>query len=450
MKMSDAFDKKFREKLSEGDIPFDADAWKKMERKLDALNGDGSSRRTFWWWLAPLLLVLLGTGAFLWWRGSTSSSEQEQSPIITNNSTTPKQEKESDTSGEKATTSLPNQQQSRSAVPGSEQKSTIPPVPQPATGKNNETDKHTLPPVVKPEAGRTNKPSPLVDSRQPSAPPVLSYPAKKRSEQTEDKAAANLTVPAKEANRQENILHLLATLYPEDKEIPATVKGNGRVPLKEPVKPATEKTKEKKAVPSRKGFSLGIVGGPVLNVAPSLQYGQIGLDGGLLLSYHVNNRWSFTTGAVYSNKPYGGTPNDYGAVRKLPPPPTPYYAIRKVDAVCGVLDIPVNINYAFMNAPNYTLSATAGLSSYLMLKEDYKYWYQSGWDKDYKFKNANQHYLAVLNLAFTYQFPLNKNMSLGVQPFAKIPFRPVGYGEVKLYSTGVMLQLNFNTARRNR
>ncbi len=59
--MIDAFDKKFREKLSEGDIPFDADAWKKMEKKLDALNGrDGSSRKSFWRWLAPLLLSTPG------------------------------------------------------------------------------------------------------------------------------------------------------------------------------------------------------------------------------------------------------------------------------------------------------------------------------------------------------------------------------------------------------
>ncbi len=57
-----------------------------------------------------------------------------------------------------------------------------------------------------------------------------------------------------------------------------------------------------------------------------------------------------------------------------------------------------------------------------MLKEKYNYKYQSGWESDKEFTNANQHYLAVLNLAFTYQFPLNNNMSLGVQPFIKIPF----------------------------
>jgi len=434
--MSDAFEKKFREKLSEGDIPFDADAWKKMEKKLDALNDDGSSRKSFWRWLAPLLLLLLGTGAFFWWRNSSTSDVRQ--PVSSNNTTTvPQQQTHNDSPEEKSRAT--DHQQQTPAVPGAAQQTTA----------ENKTDKNTVPPVAaKPAGGQHRVPSPLVDRHQPAAAPVLSYPVKEREQLTE--AGAVKTGETNEAgNSNENILQLLATLYPKEQQIPSTLKGKGRVPVKQPLKPAADKTKEQKEVPPRKGFSFTLTGGPVYNVAPSLQYGRVGLDGGLLLSYHVNNHWSFTTGAIYSQKPYGGTWRDYGVLKNWSPP-DPYHVIRKIDANCGVLDIPVNINYAFMNRPNYTLSATAGLSSYLMLKEKYNYKYQTGWDKDYEFTNDNQHYFAVLNLAFTYQFPLNKNMSLGIQPFTKIPLRRVGYGEVKLYSTGLMLQLNFNSARHKR
>lgn len=442
--MSDAFEKKFREKLSEGDIPFDADAWKGMEKKLDALNEDGSSRKSFWRWLAPLLLLLLGTGAFFWWRSSTSSNEQP-SPVSSNNTTTvPQQQTQSDSPGEEATTN--NNNSKPSAVPGEEKKTTAPAVPVPTGDSKSNKDKNTVAPAAKPGGEKNRIPSPLVDRQKQSAVPVLSYPVKEQ-EQPADAGAEKTTANSEETN-QDNILHLLSTLYPNEEQIPADIKGKGRIPVKQNLKPADEKTKEKKGMPSRKGFSLTLTGGPVYNVAPSLQYGKLGIDGGLLLSYHVNNHWSFTTGAIYSQKPYGGTWRDYGVLKNWPP--DPYHVVRKIDANCGVLDVPININYAFMNRPNYTLSATAGLSSYLMLKEKYNYKYQTGWDKDLEFTNANQHYLAVLNLAFTYQFPLNKNTSLGIQPFAKIPFRPVGYGEVKLYSTGVMLQLNFNASRPKR
>jgi hypothetical protein len=444
--MSDAFDKKFREKLSEGDIPFDADAWKKMEKKLDALNEDGSSRKSFWRWLVPLLLLLLGTGAFFWWRSSTSSDNQPPAVSSNNTTTGPQQPTQSQGPEDKATTNNTDKtKQQATAVPGEEQKTTAPSVSAPVTV--NKANKNTVPPAEK-SAGEKNRiPSPLVDRIKRPAVPVLSYPVKEK-EQTKATGTEKTGVTNKETE-QENILQLLATLYPKDEQIPANIKGSGRVPVKQAPKPADEKTKEKKEVPSRKGFSLTLAGGTVYNVAPSLEYGRLGLDGGLLLSYHVNNHWSFTTGAIYSQKPYGGTWRDYGVLKNWTSP-DPYHVVRKIDANCGVLDIPVNINYAFMNTPNYTLSATAGLSSYLMLKEKYTYKYQTGWDSDKEFTNANQHYLAVLNLAFTYQFPLNKNMSLGVQPFTKIPLRPVGFGEVRLYSTGVMLQLNFNSTRHKR
>jgi hypothetical protein len=159
----------------------------------------------------------------------------------------------------------------------------------------------------------------------------------------------------------------------------------------------------------------------------------------------VNNRWSFTTGVVYSDKPYGGTRNDYKVVKTWS---YPMNQVKRIDANCRVLDIPVNINYTFMDKPKYTLTASVGLSSYLMLKENYSYKrdYMPDWEKS--LSNENQHYLSVLNLGFSYQFPLNNRMSLGIQPFAKIPLRDIGYGQVKLYSTGVAVQLNFNRFTR--
>ncbi|GAA0531261.1 hypothetical protein GCM10009415_10850 [Chitinophaga japonensis] len=248
------------------------------------------------------------------------------------------------------------------------------------------------------------------------------------------------------------MLHLLSTLYAGNTPVAADLHAVPRVLLKE-IKPLPEENGQqnrKDQVPSRKGFSVGLMLGPVFNVAPSLQYGRIGVDAGILLSYHVNNRWSFSTGAVYSMKPYGGTPGDYGVTKDWLPPYDPAHTVRQIDANCNVLDIPLNINYTFMDRPNYALSATAGISSYFMLKEKYTYKYQGVYDKGYELRNQNKHYFSVLNLAFTYQFPLSRHSSLGIQPFVKVPLKEVGYGQVKLYSTGVTIQMNLNMRRKNR
>lgn len=444
--MSDAFDKKFREKLSDVDIPFDADAWNKMEKKLDALNDDGSSRRTFWWWLAPLLLLLLGTGAYLWWQQSTPrSASQAPAEKTADQVTIPQQQKEV-SSPENKTIDSPGKGTGQSSVPGQQVINT------PAQPSHNiasdaeKAEKNNAPAARTTETPKARVPSPLANRQESSVVP--DQPGKQQQIKT-DPAKAETDVTINEADKR-TIPDSSAARAPKDDQIAAKLKSSSNPPVKGPVKKADESSKEEKVVPPRKGFSIGVVLGPVFNVAPSMWYGRFGVDGGLLLSYHVNNRWSFTTGAIYSVKPYGGTLDDYGVSKRWPPPTNPNYAIRNIDANCNVLDVPVNINYTFMDRPKYALSASAGMSSYFMLKEKYNYKYQSSWERDTEITNENRHYMAVLNLAFTYQFPISNHMSLGIQPFAKVPLRGVGYGEVKLYSTGVLLQLNFNRARRTR
>jgi len=446
--MSDAFDKKFRERLSEENFPFDPDAWKKMEKKLDALDND-TNRKPFWWWLAPLVLILLGTGAFIWLRNSTTTTT---SPVVETAKTT---EQASTTSpADSALTS-----KEKGVAPNDDNSPVTPPVAKtPSTSaaattgvpKQNNNVTTTDAPANKNKqnnqnAGKgfsadrlVNKPgtkntSPVTDpSQQPSPAGITGTDVSNTSKPVDNTSGSE----------ENEVLRLLNTHYFTNPAVSDKLNRSGHLPIKE----ITEKTEKKKnTVPNRKGFSVGLMLGPVFNVAPSLEYGKFGLDGGLLVNYNLNNRWSFTTGAIYSDKPYGGTRKDYGVVKTWS---YPMNTVKRIDANCKVLDVPININYTFMDRPKYNLTATVGLSSYFMLREKYTYKidYMPDWEKS--LSNENQHYLSVLNLAFTYQLPLNSHMSLGIQPFAKIPLGDIGYGQVKLYSTGVAVQLNFNQFRR--
>jgi hypothetical protein len=439
--MSDEFDKKLREKLSEADIPFEPESWQKMEQKLDALNNGSSRRRIFWWWLAPLLLLLLGTGAYLWWQPTASDGglqapsekiSEQQSPDRSPAKDSFHQEQSSPSQ------TIAQQEQQQTPAPGS---ITIP----------RETtvikDKKAVPEQGHPAVNKPAAPPPGVGPHQPSSAPALIYPQQQREA---TKAAVKKEKAGNTADSNNNIPQLppAAMPQPEEKKIASKSGDSSNSPVKKPVKETEKESKEKDTPPKRKGFSIGIMLGPVLNVAPSMQYGRIGLDAGVLLNYHINNRWSVTSGAIYSIKPYGGTLSDYGVSKKWRPPYNPDYAIKHIDANCNVLDVPLNINYTFMDKSKYTLSATAGVSSYFMLKEKYDYILQNAYPQKRELTNENQHYAALLNLAFTYQFPVSRRMSLGIQPYAKIPFRGVGFGEVRLYSTGVAVQVNFNSFRR--
>jgi len=448
--MSDAFDNKFRERLSEENFPFDPEAWKKMEKKLDALDND-TNRKPFWWWLAPLVLILLGTGAFIWWRNSTTTAT---SPVAETAKTT--EQVITTSPADSALTSkekivAPNDDNSTVIAPVAKTPSTSPAattlIP---IRKNNLTTAD----ASANNSGQKNNPSPkgfaadrLVNKPGTKTTPPAADPSEQplaKSNGITGTGISNTSKPAgNNSGAEENkVLRLLNTHYFTNPAVSDKLTRSGHLPIKE----IAEKTEKKKnTVPNRKGFSVGLMLGPVFNVAPSLEYGKFGLDGGILVNYHINNRWSFTSGAIYSDKPYGGTRKDYGIVKTWS---YPMNTVKRIDANCRVLDVPININYTFMDRPKYSLTATVGLSSYFMLKEEYTYKrdYMPDWEKS--LSNENQHYLSVLNLAFTYQLPLNSHMSLGIQPFAKVPLGDIGYGQVKLYSTGVAVQLNFNQFRR--
>ena len=174
-----------------------------------------------------------------------------------------------------------------------------------------------------------------------------------------------------------------------------------------------------------------------------MNYGKIGFNAGVLAHYYFNKHWFVTTGAVYSKKIYGATDKDYNMSGY---PNT--YGLVKVNANCDVLDIPVNANYTFLEVKNNTVSATLGLSNYFMLKEKYQYIYKIYPTMEKTVENENQHYLAILNVGALYQHPAGRRLIIGVQPYAKIPLRGVGLGQVKLYSAGVSLQVNLVGKKR--
>lgn len=77
-----------------------------------------------------------------------------------------------------------------------------------------------------------------------------------------------------------------------------------------------------------------------------------------------------------------------------------------LDASCNVLEIPLAASYKIADNARRSINLNAGLSSYLMLKEDYifKYDNQYGTERERTLQktNANQHLMSVMDLSATY------------------------------------------------
>lgn len=204
------------------------------------------------------------------------------------------------------------------------------------------------------------------------------------------------------------------------------------------------KTDNKKAV-KLSGFhpqyALTVLASSNFNGVGSFSNSEMGTAGGFLFSAGVTKKLTISIGAVYAYTPYSTEFYNYHTSYKFKTDP------QTVNADCRVLDIPLNVDYKFAVKGKNAFSVGSGLSTYIMLREDYHYNYANYNPyalTDVAIVNKNRHFLGVLNLEATYQRQLNTKLSLAVQPYVKLPLTDIGGGQVKLQSTGVAVGLSWN------
>lgn len=183
----------------------------------------------------------------------------------------------------------------------------------------------------------------------------------------------------------------------------------------------------------------------------SLDMSATGLDGftdpgtmfGLGVEYYFANSWSIQTGAAISVKKYRALGTEYETPGWIAARPDDFIEAL---ANCLVIDLPLNLRKYFTTKKGRTFFVSTGVSSYLMLRETYEYEYtedRPNWLPEWTIRNRNQHYFGILNLSFGFEKPLGKNLSLGIEPFAKLPLTGIGAGGVRFLSFGTNLAIRF-------
>ncbi len=172
-----------------------------------------------------------------------------------------------------------------------------------------------------------------------------------------------------------------------------------------------------------------------------------GTNAGVRLEYRLSNRSSVNAGLVHSVKNYSAKPEDYH-----PPYGTWGYGRKPsaIDAKCKVLDIPLNLRFDAIRQPKYTLFVSNGLSSYIMLSERYNYTYDvpnSYLIQRWTGRRTGNFYFSVYNVSMGYERQFNKRFSWQVEPFLKLPLGGVGFGKVRLLSTGVFFTAKYHLLR---
>lgn len=189
--------------------------------------------------------------------------------------------------------------------------------------------------------------------------------------------------------------------------------------------------------------SLALVLAPDFNSTTQVIGGKANLAFGVGIGIGLTKKLSVQTGINYGHKNYDANADNYTFNN-----PNTKYTITEVNATCEVIEIPLRAALTISENQKRSIEVNAGLSSYMMLKENYLYKYTavSGRaDRLVEATNENQHLLSIVDLSATYNIKLkNKKLAIGIEPYVKIPLTGIGVGSVPLKSSGIALKLRYD------
>jgi hypothetical protein len=163
----------------------------------------------------------------------------------------------------------------------------------------------------------------------------------------------------------------------------------------------------------------------------------------LLIEYSFLPKLYFQTGLIRSSKGYNAKageyewPSDWNNQKVRP---------LSVDAICKVIEIPLNLRFDISQNERSRWFVSAGASSYYMQKEKYDYNYPPHsygilWP-DYK-TSTGWYWLSHLNASAGFEYRFSKKLSLLAEPYVRVPVKKVGYGKVDLFSAGMWFSIRY-------
>lgn len=208
---------------------------------------------------------------------------------------------------------------------------------------------------------------------------------------------------------------------------------------------AEKKPVKKDMLPARgKGWSFSLLTG-IDKSTVKFKYGyKPGVNIGLMVGYHFNDKWALRTGGIYTQKNYKLAGEDFTAPKGSW---VSYYKLDQVEGYCRMWEVPLLVSYTIHNQGKKRVTLSTGLSSYFMTKENYDYYYYfngAQTSRNASYNSTDTHVLSIAHLSAGFENRISKTMSLQIEPYAKIPLGSVGFGNIRLSSFG----LNFSVQYR--
>lgn len=165
---------------------------------------------------------------------------------------------------------------------------------------------------------------------------------------------------------------------------------------------------------------------------------------GLRLFWKPLSRLELQTGVFYNQKKYTSSGESYNLSDSYWDYQTNGVKPSLINGSCSVIDIPITVGYDILQRSKWTWSVSGGLSTYILLDEQYYYEYElpnpgaaTSWVTD---ENSTLRW-SIANASVSGEYHLLPGTIVRIEPFLQAPLREVGWGNVSLYGYGVLFTI---------
>jgi hypothetical protein len=193
-------------------------------------------------------------------------------------------------------------------------------------------------------------------------------------------------------------------------------------------------------------FSIGLSYAPDLTSAGFFNQQQLAQSFGIQLYYQLTKKWILQTGINYVKKKYEAEPDNYQPYENYWDKKTHGYVPDDIFGNCSVIDVPVNITYQWSTSGKFSFLTTAGFSNYFLLDEEYFYEFNNYPNSSYGWNTTeNSKFIGgIINASFGLSIKVNERTNVQLEPYLKIPVKNIGYGNLRLFSTGSFFTIKYD------
>ena len=436
--MKDFVDDLYRRASEDPDIPFNEEAWDRMDQKLDHA---ARKRRRGLIWLFFLLFVSLGAG-LLWGIQGMGAFDQKikkekyTGPVAGNakpgqkNKTQTKQDLRLDPSGQDQ---KKDSNSELAAVKDQKEEENVN-----QTG-NQTTFLKTKPRLFTSEQQGSRKNAKPLSGNQTKA--------KVQDNQNKSKFVEDLAVVLPNENvtsKKDTILNVYRIDVPDWivlETLPGALVLNEvhlDVPPEQlPKIPNGLNTIQKRPIAQAKSWGLGLSAGPDLASVNANGSTAYGLNAGLAFDYRIGKRWVFQGSGQYLLKNYIADQREYVAPKGFWP--TRSYP-NSTEGTCDMLQWSVDLRYNWLAKPKFQSFVSLGSSSWTILKEEYEFYYAKdypGLIYDWSSGQNKNYWLSMAQMGIGVEKTIRPGLSLQINWFAQLPLQGVGNGKVEIYTSGL-------------